>query len=193
MSKDTKVKLTCEEGQALLRVASNFSLPEKLGEASYNVAERGIADIEARALYRMLKAYSPMLQRPERWLLFGPQDNYREIKGDNGAAGWRMMDTSKVVEVRLDEEAESGAMWCLILAVHPASPMCQPVGMQEDIFWPVAEKLKKVNALKKEIGLDKAKPRRWESDDDMNPAAEAGGFRTARTVKEEKSSPEGAG
>jgi hypothetical protein len=159
-------KVTCEEGQALLRIAINFALPEKLGDSAYSIIERSLAADEARKLYKELRDHSPLLRDSKRWICFGPNSNYDEIKTESGAVGHKMKDLLMETAITLDEDAKSGAIWCLIVAMHPSSPMCQSVGTQADIFWPLAEKLRCVRAVKEAIGLDKAKPRRWASDED---------------------------
>lgn len=160
------IKVTCEEGQTLLRIAINFSLPEKLGDQSYSIVERSLASDEVKSLYRVIRSASPLLQKPQRWICFGPEENYEEIKNEGGAVGHKMKDVSVEVPLKLNEDAKSGAIWCLIVAMHPSAPLCQSVGTQSDVLWPLAEKLRCVRAVKEAIGLDKAKPRRWAVDDE---------------------------
>jgi hypothetical protein len=84
MAEEMKVWLTVEEGNLLLMIAAAFGLPEKLGDQNFTVPDRAIAGDEARALYRILKAHSPMMLKKERWRLFGPADNYVEKVNANG-------------------------------------------------------------------------------------------------------------
>lgn len=154
---------TCEEGQALLRLSSAFSLPEKLGEQIYNVADRRIASDEVAELYRELKSRSAMLLKKDRKLLFGPADNYEEF-GDGAQSIHRMKEPLMPVKVKLTEESLSGVVWCLLVALHPASAMCATVGLQEDIYWPIARKIQKVDALRAEMKVENGNARRWKSD-----------------------------
>lgn len=168
-----KVTITCEEGNFLIRMSAGFGLPEKLGETQkYSVAERACAGEEVRKLFKELKKHSPMTKKPERWILFGPEDNFREIKGEDGNIGWRMANLNEEVEIELNADAMSGAVWCMVLALHPMSPVVKSVGQQEDIIWPLAEKLKKVKVLREEIKLADAKPRRWKDDDEEERSGE---------------------
>ncbi len=181
------VRLTCQEGNALLLIASNFSLPEKIGDTPYNVADRAISGDEVRELYRELKARSPMMLKPERRILFGPEDNWKETK-ENGELGHRMTDKTREVGIVLTEASLSGVIWCLIVSLHPASGMVQTVGVQEDIFWPIAEKLKKVRIIKETIGLDptKATPRRWKDDEEYDEEERVKEAKKAEKAKKEK-------
>lgn len=173
MSKEEKFKLSVEEGQQLLLICHNFALGEKLGDTPYNVMDRALATEEVRALYRELRSRSPLMHRPERWLLFGPGDNYQDVKGTNGNVGHQTLNLALEVEVSLSEEALSGAMWCLLAALHPASGQTRGAGLQEDVFWPLARKLGLSKAIRKEIKLEEAKPRRWERDAVIEEAAKA--------------------
>lgn len=165
MTEAAKVRLTCEEGQNLLNVASSFMLPEKLGDTNFSVADRAIAGDEVRRLYRELKAYSPMTLKPERWILFGPADNFTKTVTDRGQEAHRMVDLVLEVEMRLDDDAMSGLAWCLLVALHPSSErVLAPAGVQEDILWPLAAKVGRTKAIRELIGFSKGTPRRWKVD-----------------------------
>lgn len=175
--KDVEVKISAEEGQALLRVASSFGLPEKLGDGQpYNVADRALAAKDAQLLYRELKARSPLLAK-ERRLCFGPMSNWVREDRTEGADRWKMEDFSLSVEVKLSEDALSGAYWSLLLMLHPASPVALAAGSQEEVAWPLATKLRLVNALEKAIGLEKATHKRMDLDPDPEDESEKSGPR----------------
>lgn len=165
--RDVKVSITAEEGQALLRIAASFGLPEKLGDGqAYNVAERALAAKDAQLLYRELRARSPILQK-ERRICFGPDSNWMQEKSDdNGADRWKMASFSLPVELKLSEDALSGAYWSLLLMLHPSSPAALNAGSQEEVAWPLARKLRIFSALEKAIGLDKAEHKRLDLDPD---------------------------
>lgn len=162
----TPLALTCSEGQALLRIAANFQLPEKMGDTPYNVADRALAGDEVRTLYKALKEESPVLTGPERLILFGPSDNF-EVSGEGRAKQHRMIDTNKEVTITINEDALSGLVWILVCCLHPGSPVCQTIGAQEDMFWPLAEKIKRTKIIRETIGLNKATPRRWKTDEEF--------------------------
>lgn len=159
------VKVTCSEGQAILRLAANFTLPEKLGDTSYNVAERALAGEEVRTLYKAMKEVSPYLTSPEKLILFGPRDNYEE-NGEGRAKSHRMKEATLEINVVMNEDAISGLMWILLCCLHPGSPVCQPIGTQEDVFWPIAERVNRVKVLREAVGIMKASPRRWKTDEE---------------------------
>lgn len=173
MADEKKISLTIEEGQAMLSVSVNFALPESLGsEQRYTIADRAIAADEVRKLYREIRSRSPLLQKVERWHRFGPLEAWTEVKSDSGKIGHRCSDPTRLVQMNLDEEIESGMVWCLLLALHPASPSVTSVSVQEDIFWPIAAKLKKTRIIRKTIGMasEDARPVRWKSDEDFEAA-----------------------
>lgn len=165
-----KLDLTIEEGQALLSIAANFSLPEKLGsDQTYSIADRAIAGDEVRKLYREIRAWSPLMQTKERWLRFGPVDAWMEVKGESGKIGHRLMKNTLTVEINLDEDIISGIIWCLLAALHPSSGSIAGIAAQEDVLWPIASKLNRTRIIRETIGMtEKAKPVRWKSDDEFS-------------------------
>ncbi len=182
MADEKKISLTIEEGQAMLHIAANFGLPESLGpDQRYTNTDRAIAADEVRKLYREIRSRSPLLQRIERWQRFGPSDAWAEVKSEGGKIGHRCTDPGRLVPLSIDEEITSGMVWCLLVALHPVSAGVASVSMQEDIFWPIAAKLKKTRIIRETIGMtsEKSRPVRWRSDDELE-ASEA------KDSKEEK-------
>ena len=164
MSKENKPRITLEQGQLLLRLSANFNLPDKLGEGdTFNVADQGIAAEEVRALYRELKARSPIYLKTRSKLVFGPADGWTKTAVENGEV-YEVKDEKMKVELRLDPNSHMGAYWCCLVALHPASSIVSNVGTQEDVLWPLAETLRLTNMLKKGIGIDKAQHKRLELD-----------------------------
>lgn len=164
------LRLTTEEGQGILRIAINFQLPEKLGEKQYTFIERSLAADEVKKFYKALRDQSELLKGKKRYILFGPARNYLEYKDEKGNVNHSTVDVDLEIPIGIDKDAKSGAIWCLIVALHPGSPLYQRAGEHYSTFWPIAEKLKCVRAVQKEIGLDQAKPRRWDFDDEEPPA-----------------------
>src|SRR3989304_2437111 len=87
------------EGQLLLRYAAS-RLPAQM-----------------MLLRRGLRVYSPVLQKHQK-PCFGDGDNWREEKTDDGTV-WKMIDPEREIEIKLDEEAVSGAYWALLIMAHP--------------------------------------------------------------------------
>lgn len=169
MTEELKVRLTCEEGNILFQIAAGFALPEKLGDQTFTVADRGIAADEVKELYLALKAYSPMAQKAKRLLIFGPLDNLGPEAVNRDGVKYREFINPKLeVEVRLNEDAVSGAVWCILGAVTPASGdrMSLAVEAQSELLWPIAAKFGKVRAIRELVGYLKGTPRRWKSDED---------------------------
>jgi hypothetical protein len=166
MGDSVKLSITVEQGNAIFNIASFFQMPEKLGEKTYNVADRALANDEVGRLMRLFRAYSPLSQTRERRVVFGPAEVWDEIRGDKdgGIQGYRLLFPEHEVSLSISEDEISGAMWCLLLGLHPASPVCHAVSRQQDALWPLAARLSRVSVLKEEIGIGKASPRRWKED-----------------------------
>jgi hypothetical protein len=157
-----KIRITQEQGNLLLQTAGNFSLPEKLGDTPFNVADRVLAAQDVATLYRELKAHSPKLQK-DRMLFFGPSDNWEEQEVEGGKA-IKLKEPNREVEIRIDEDMRSGAYYCLLTMFHPASQQLRFAGTQSDVLWPLAKRLRLVKALQKELGVEKAQHKRLDLD-----------------------------
>lgn len=169
--------LTLEEGQFLFATASTFSLPERMGEITYSVADRAIAGDEVRLLYRELRSRSPLSQRPERWQMFGHVEAWSEVTNEGGRIGYKMKPDRKddIVQASVNEEVISGIVWCLLISVHPASAMVKNITTQEEVLWPIASKIKRVKVIREAIGLTMAKalPKRWKPDEEFESSSES--------------------
>ena len=169
MADPTKtLSISIEEGNVLVGIASVFHLPEKLGpDHTYSVADRAIAADEVRSLFRELRSYSPLMQGDERFLRFGPPDAWKEVRGEGGRLGHKLIKPLETVTIRLDENVFSGIIWCLLMGLHPASQMIQPIPNQEDSLWPLAKKLSRVKVIREMIGITvSTQPKRWKSDEE---------------------------
>lgn len=163
MGKD--VKITAYEGQFLFLASENFLLPKDLGEGhKYSNSDQSQANREVGRLHKLLRKLSPLAQGKRRLQLFGPTDNYDESEGENKS--YKMKDLDFEVDLHLNSTTQSGIHWVLLLALHPAAPKPQSAGTQETVVWEIAEKLRIVRDLEKDIGLTDAKPRRWKTDDE---------------------------
>lgn len=165
MASDAVFRITHEEGQFLLRYSGGVRIPEKLGEEKFDLAERSFADDALSSLRSVLKTYSPILQRDRR-ACFGNADNWTPQDG-NGAA-WKMIDPDRTQEVRFNEDAIDGAYWCMLLALHPASPAPMNPGEIGDVVWPLARKLGLTSALRSACKLtDPSKARKIVRDQEI--------------------------
>ena len=174
------LELTVREGQMVVAIAETFGLPERLGlDLTYSVNDRSQAADEVRIMRRELRAHSPIMQGNapgadgQESNNFGSLDAWKEVKGESGRIGYRMMKPGTTERVRLTEDILSGIMWCLLVGVHPASPSIKTLREQDEVLWPIAKKLGRTKQLRKLVGLsDKAQPRRWKTDDEMDAAEE---------------------
>jgi hypothetical protein len=155
-----------------LRVA-NF--PEKLGDRTISAPIRATYNKEMRRLYSTLKKLSPLCIEKDL-LLFGPQDCYsamtavqatdEEVVDESSVPKYRCIAKNREIAVALTPDARNGVVRLLTLWLHPASPIHQPIMFQEEMAWPIAEAVKAVKAVEKEIGLDKNETTTIEYDDD---------------------------
>jgi hypothetical protein len=170
ISNGKNLSLTMEEGQLLFQISATYALPEKLGESTYSVADRAISGDEVRLLYRELRSRSPLSQEAERWQMFGPRDVWDEVTNEGGKIGYKMKPIRKdeIVSVKVNDDILSGITWCILVSVHPASAAIRNLTTQEELLWPLAEKIKRTKILRESIGLStKTLPKRWKSDDEF--------------------------
>ncbi len=179
MAKERTILISQDQGQLLLRLAETFALPKKLGETDYVLVERGVASLAAQQLYLELRSRSPyLLQIKDRMVLFGPKENWEAFRlpiplvggGEKEIDSNRLKDPEKEIEIRLNKDAEDGAFWCLLMAIHPESPVVSPVSQQVGVVWPLIERLRLKGALLQVIGLSDAPRRRI----DLDPEPENG-------------------
>lgn len=170
MAKNKEYKITVQQGQALLGLAMNFRMPEKLGSKTFTAIERAAAERDALALYDSMKRVSPMLRKTgrEQGKMFGPEDLW-EVKRDAEGmpiAGDVKNDQAEV-EISLTDKAVSGALWCLLFALHPDStaPHAGPM-LASDVLFPLAFRLRRLMALEDELGLRNAPSKVWGEDEE---------------------------
>lgn len=158
-----EIKLTHQQGFTLYMLASTMRCPEKLGEESFDLAQRSIADDSIMYARRTLRQYS-RIEDKGRMVLFGDRDNWSK-KDDKGYS--ELIDPEKPVTVGLDDEAQEGIYWTLLLFAHPATPYRKAsVADLDDVVWPVARELGMEKNLRKDLGLhDRSKGRRIIRDD----------------------------
>ncbi len=180
MGKGAEVVLTGEEAQFLLERTAVLSLPQELGENKFDVADQAIANDEMANLLRCLKSYSPRMQRwgKDRQLLFGDLGDWEAKEVSRPDASGKLevgtefthLAGDKEYKVRLTPPAVNGAMWALFLSLYPICKMGnglhKPVynSIAANVCWPIAEKLKKVTALRAFLKMDITKSRNWADD-----------------------------
>lgn len=164
MSEGRPVKLTLEECNTLLIMSNSFACPNKLGETnSISSAEQLQTNLQVGKLYRELKRHSPFLKGEKRVLAFGPTDAWDVTKNEDGDENYRLVSPDLEVEISLKRDAFNGLMWILVYMLHPASPFVRKAGQQEDICWPIAQKIGREKAIQKEIKLDPKADSKWDS------------------------------
>lgn len=176
MAKTKEYKITVQQGQALLGLALNFRMPDKLGSKAFTSIERAAAERDVLALYDSIKRISPMLRKTgkEQGQMFGPEEMW-EIKKDAEGKPIAGSATNEQAEVALalSDKAVSGALWCLLFALHPDSPAPHAGPMlASDVLYPLAFRLRRLMALEDELGLRNAPSKVWEEDEEAEPAEE---------------------
>ena len=164
MSEGKPVKLTMEECNTLLIMANSFSCPSKLGETNaISSAEQLQVNLQVGKLYRELKRHSPFLKGEKRVLAFGPADAWDVTKSEEGTENYRLLVPDREIELHLKRDSLNGLIWLLVFMLHPASQIVRKAGQQEDICWPIAQKIGREKAIQKEIKLDPAADSKWDS------------------------------
>lgn len=194
----TRIRLTLEQGTALLRVAYNVRYPKKLGDKLlFPVREQSTIADELRALKKALQKHSPIFTGRDRKIFFGPiTDGNRELyrrteKQLDRLSGDMELQVSKAdlkvqyellepfheVEVELSGAAKKGVYRVLLLWLHPESEELMNSGKQDEIAWPVAEAIPGfVEKLRADTERDKAGQPPDEDDAEVTePAAEKAG------------------
>jgi hypothetical protein len=153
-----------EECNSLLIMSNTFSCPNKLGEAnSISSAEQLQTNLQVGKLYRELKRHSPFLKGDKRILAFGPIDAWDVTKTEEGGENYKLVTPDREIELHFKRDAFNGLMWLLVFMLHPASPMVRKAGQQEDVCWPIAQKIGREKAIQKEIKLDPNADSKWDS------------------------------
>lgn len=147
------VTVTVAEGNNLFQISLGFALPEQLGDKKYSIAERALADRQVGKLFLLLRRESPIYTGPKRAAAFGPESAWEKFEGKSGLENYRIVDPDKTVELTLKKDIKSGAIWCLLLMLHPQSRVVLSAGQQAETVWPLAEKLGCVRMLRDEVGL----------------------------------------
>lgn len=180
--KDVELELTAEAANWIYLHLARFELPEKLGDKSYDKSQRSIVK---RMVERAERAFFALSEWPRRFgkenkIAFGPATLWKKAPNkedpENFGLEWADDDApKKPFTIRLNEQAVDGLTWLFIFLLSPTDTnekkelihvTVQPVTANLFI-WPVAEKLRRVGAIEKALGIqdtDKQKLCKWDSD-----------------------------
>ena len=167
MTTKTKYAITVEQGEELLFAATGFGLPAKLAKEPYSYRDQSLAAEDVLKFRAVLMDASPLMHEtdnPRKRILFGPKEAWNKTATEERES-WKMAEPHREVEIELDEDAHMGAKWTLVLMLHPLSSTVKTVGLQADVLWPAASRLRLRTMLRKEIGLADAEHKRLILDD----------------------------
>lgn len=174
-----RISVDFETGNFVIRSLYRLEMAEKVGERTFTPAVRSSIGKKMRQSYKAFREVSEILKE-ERRLFFGPRAGYTEhdrlsIKEDELAlteekstTRFQLINKLALVEVELTGQAKEGLYWFLFMILHPDSKSCWPVGMQEEIAWPLAEKIGALKSLEKETGVEKRESIEVKFDEDLD-------------------------
>ena len=147
------------------------SMPAKLGTREITWSQRSSINKKIGRLMEELEEISPIYQ--ERFIrMFGPEENWikkamEKPEDDDAPINYKyslsVVNSRKIVKVKLSAGAREGLYWLLVLWSHPEAkteerepiPYTIGAGQQNHMVWDVARTIKRTQSLSKEIGLDK--------------------------------------
>lgn len=146
-----EVKLTLWEARNLFNLAGNYGIVTQAhgGKQDPYWAARAWKEQQIVKLWSKLKSLATQL--PGNSWRIGPENPEKE----NGTLEY---------ELNLHDDDRDAAFYVLSAALDPRSPLKQPISVQEDIIWPIADKIRKRNALRRELKLHETKPEKIEDD-----------------------------
>lgn len=186
----TKLKVTIEQGSALLAVSYLFQWPKKIGE-KLNFPTKEISEItdQLRALKKTLAKHSPIFNSKDRKIHFGPIEAYRKINArvdydkldaetklrvtkEDLKVSYDCLDRFLETEIELTGQAKKGLYRVLLVWLHPDSSEVLVPGKQDDLAWPIAEQIPGfVEKLRSDTERDKAGEAPDEDDDEKKTEA----------------------
>jgi hypothetical protein len=179
------LELTAAQGNYIFRFSHVVQFPEKIGEkATFNHQQRATFNKEIGEVYKALKRESE-ISRQKSKLFFGPAKWYDAKnavpKGDDPSMAeddgerYSLKDEFRHAAhpVTINSNARNGLFRIYYLLTHPDSKNVLGPGVQEELVWPVAEKVRCVKALETAIGLSENQTIKIVyDDDDAEPEAE---------------------
>jgi len=107
----------------------------------------------------------------------------------SGESGWLFgglkAEKDAVVTLALHDDEKDGIYWTLLSGLDPRSLNKQPISVAEDYLWPIAEKIKAVPPLRKDLKLNETKKQKIEYEETVEPT-EANGNRVEPDLSEKK-------
>jgi hypothetical protein len=131
-----KVTLGLHEVKNLFVLSGNYGVVTKEMQSKGGEWWAEISGRETDVL-RFWNKLKTVARRTDRGWEFGPED----VPSD-----WSC-------EMKLDDEEREGAYLVLLSALDPRSPLKTTVGVAADVVWPVARKIRRESALKKELKI----------------------------------------
>lgn len=166
MSDELEIEVDYTQGNQILRNAYHLVFPEKVGERTFSPKVRQNMMGKVRRLVACFRAVSPIMQE-ERVLYAGPREGYVEqdltqnekerleaqslaISEDRVEKKFKLVNPRATYKVVLNKKAQDALYWLLYLYLAQDSKMILPAGQQDDIAWPLAEKIGARESLEKE-------------------------------------------
>jgi len=181
-----QVKLSITEGRILFELSSIFGGANQKHPPYKEDSQKVLADDSVSDLRKVLKkkhcfingngapifGLTGELKEPTKCALCGNVENL--IKGHEicNSDACKKVYNKVDVDVNLHDDDRVGAFWVLLSALDPNSTLKQPVEIKDDIIWPIAEELKMVKRLRKDLGLEDAKKIVIEMDGGSEPKKE---------------------
>lgn len=160
------IKISHGMGNVLINGAISVKFPKEIGTRSFD--EKAQAKI-AEKFGLLFKKLKKMSTKRNGGYMFGDFQNWKatEVRRGSMSAGgsvemqnlhteteYNLIDQDLEIELtELTGAHKSGIYWLCYLWTHPASPICQAQGVQQEVVWPLIEMIGKTGDLRKDIGL----------------------------------------
>lgn len=147
-----KITLTLDEFKGLSVMASRYGLvtEDEYKRGITNHAERASKESDVCRVWRLLK--KGFTKNSNGGWKFGPSHEEAEEQRKVESGGWEWD-----FEMQIGDDLSAvrdGIFWLLIAACDPRSVLKISVMEMDDIFWPIAKKIRKERALRKELGIE---------------------------------------
>lgn len=148
----------------------DFELPQKLGGKDYPAGQRRLVKEWSAKLEAVFAGASHFPNEFGRdWgILFGDKDDWEEEKAESrrGGRSWQHKGKNKEYALEFSREETNAMAWLFIVLLSPSEYVEKEKGEQimthqginnthANLFvWPIAKAIRKVDAIRKELGLD---------------------------------------
>lgn len=152
------IKLNYQTAQLLLSAASSVLWPARLGASNdyalvFPDEERADKMHKIAELRASLRAISH--RREDQWCV-GNAVNWRQKLTEPGR--WEIIDKYLELEIRPSDLGASAIYWLCLWMAHPGSPAFQNGGIQDEVIYPMVERLGQIDDLMYDLGLIESKP-----------------------------------